>query len=200
MSTRKIHLGMKTANPAYGSWRAMKSRCLYEGHPHYENYGGRGITVDPAWLDFDVFFSDMGERPANHTLERLDNEAGYCAVNCVWADWKTQNRNRSNTTMLNFNGKLRPLVECSEITGTPVSTIEYRLKTGWSVFSAVTEPLMYKSPREEITFRGVSKTVSDWEKDLDFGSRVVYQRIYKLGWSVEKALTTPVKGKGGYNG
>lgn len=70
---------------AYYSWRNMIRRCTKVDDPRYKDWGGRGITIDPAWLEFPRFLGDMGERPAGLSLERKDNNGNYCRDNCVWA-------------------------------------------------------------------------------------------------------------------
>jgi hypothetical protein len=44
-----------------------------------------------------------------------------------------------------------------------------------------------------ITFQGNTMTVSEWEIHLGFPRGCISQRILKLGWSAEKALTTPLR-------
>lgn len=72
----------------------MVSRCTYEKHPFYPDYGGRGITVCDAWRTFANFLADMGPRPEGMTLERSDVEGNYEPGNAVWADTYTQRWNR----------------------------------------------------------------------------------------------------------
>ena len=80
--------------PEYQSWRGMRERCLNPNHASYANYGGRGIGVCDRWLhSFENFRADMGKRPKGFSLDRIDNERGYSADNCRWADTKTQARN-----------------------------------------------------------------------------------------------------------
>ena len=44
-----------------------------------------------------------------------------------------------------------------------------------------------------ITFNGKTQTISQWSEELGFKRSVLGQRLNGMGWSVEKALTTPIK-------
>jgi hypothetical protein len=78
----------------YKVWFAMKDRCRNPRNYQWKNYGGRGISYDPRWEKFENFIADMGERPRGLTLERIDNNKGYCKANCKWATPKEQSANR----------------------------------------------------------------------------------------------------------
>ena len=82
----------------YNSFKAMHYRCLDISCPAYKDYGGRGITICPEWLNnFKQFYSDMGDRPDGTSLDRIDNDKGYSLDNCRWATWDEQAANkRSN--------------------------------------------------------------------------------------------------------
>lgn len=82
-------------HPLYATWRNMLARCEDPKCPEYRYYGARGLTVCERWRDINNFISDMGERPAKFTLERVENAKGYSPENCVWADRYDQMRNRS---------------------------------------------------------------------------------------------------------
>ena len=87
--------GRKT--PTYISWDSMIARCCRESHPQFENYGGRGVQVDPRWRGeggFEHFLEDMGERPEGMSLDRIDVNGHYTKDNCRWADVLTQRWNR----------------------------------------------------------------------------------------------------------
>lgn len=91
----------QTEHELYSTWKNMKERCLNPNNKDYDNYGGRGISVDKKWLEhhkgFLNFLSDMGERPSKeHTLDRKDNSIGYNKENCRWATWHEQNSNRKD--------------------------------------------------------------------------------------------------------
>lgn len=82
--------------PEYRIWKGMLSRCY---NPHirtYKYYGGRGISVCPEWRqDFVAFLHSIGPRPSTlHSIERKNNDLGYCPDNCCWATREQQNRNR----------------------------------------------------------------------------------------------------------
>jgi hypothetical protein len=46
----------------------------------------------------------MGKKPLGFTLERIDVNGNYCKENCIWANWETQSRNRTNNVWLEANG------------------------------------------------------------------------------------------------
>jgi hypothetical protein len=72
------------------SWDHMHYRCSNPSCENYADYGGRGITVDPRWSDFNAFVEDMGYKPSGLTLGRIDNDKGYNKENCRWETYAQQ--------------------------------------------------------------------------------------------------------------
>ena len=78
----------------YKSWEMMIQRCTNERYDKFSYYGGRGITVCERWLKFKNFFADMGKRPADRSLDRIDVNGNYEPQNCRWATKSEQMFNR----------------------------------------------------------------------------------------------------------
>jgi hypothetical protein len=82
----------------YYTYSAMKARCYNKNFKHYNRYGGRGIKICDRWLDsFLSFVEDVGERPENHSLDRINNDGDYEPSNCKWSTPREQSYNRSNS-------------------------------------------------------------------------------------------------------
>ena len=130
------HGGYRT--PTHNSWSTMKDRVLNPNHKSFADYGGRGITIDPVWMDFSEFLKDMGERPHGTQLDRIDNNLGYNKDNCRWSTPKENSNNRRNSVFLEYDGKNMTLSEWSTVLNIPAARLQYRLKAGWSVEEAFT--------------------------------------------------------------
>lgn len=128
-------------SPEYGVWMNMNQRCKNQLNVAWKNYGGRGITVCERWNNFALFYADMGPRPTpKHTLERLDNDAGYGPENCSWETRTVQNNNSRNNRLLTIDGKTMNVSEWARHAGLRVGLIRARLNYGWSDERAVKEP------------------------------------------------------------
>lgn len=92
----------KCNTSTYTVWRNMIERCTNPNNANYKNYGGRGITVCDRWVNsFQDFIEDVGEKPFNKSIDRIDNEKGYFPDNVRWATLSQQannKRKRKDTT------------------------------------------------------------------------------------------------------
>lgn len=46
-----------------------------------------------------------------------------------------------------------------------------------------------------LPYAGVVKTLTEWSRLLDVHRQTIYDRIFRLNWSIEEAFTTPSKRK-----
>lgn len=118
----------------------MRARCLTPTCRDYPDYGGRGIKVCGGWSSFLSFLADMGEAPAGMTLNRIDNDGDYAPENCEWATPMQQANNRRSSTRVVFQGRTQTVMQWSREMGINRRTISARLRLGWPVERALTQP------------------------------------------------------------
>lgn len=126
----------------YSVWTNMKARCYNPSNISYRNYGGRGIAVCERWRkSFENFLNDMGEKPTvYYQIDRIDNEGNYEPDNCRWVTRIQNGRNTRHNRLLTYNGKTQCISAWSEEIGIHTTTLRGRLKRGWSIERAITEP------------------------------------------------------------
>lgn len=129
--TKSTHQMSKT--PTYRTWNHMLQRCNNHNNDRYIDYGGRGISVCKSWHLFENFLKDMGERPVNMSIERLDNDLGYYLNNCIWSDNSVQANNKRNSLYIYFNGKKQTASEWSKELNLPYGRLITRLRRGWDL-------------------------------------------------------------------
>jgi hypothetical protein len=79
----------------YESWQNMIRRCEPGGQ-----YYDKGIKVCEMWkASFNAFLEDMGERPEEYSLERIDPDGDYTLDNCEWIP-------KSENTIDTYRGNL----------------------------------------------------------------------------------------------
>lgn len=122
ISEAKFVHGYTMSDRTYRSWVSMKKRCRERA-----GYADRGITYAPAWESFENFLADMGERPPNTTLDRIDNDGDYAPGNCRWATGLTQGNNRSNNRRYTHNGSTLTVAEWARECGVPRGVMYHRL-------------------------------------------------------------------------
>lgn len=90
---------------------------------------------------FDLFLADMGKKPSPMmTIEREKNGEGYSPGNCVWATKKTQARNTRSNKIVHYHGRDMCLAEAVEIAGADYGLVALRIRRGWPLDRAISEP------------------------------------------------------------
>jgi len=136
LSARNHKHGLRFSKE-WRAWQSMKNRCYNPKVVGYKNYGGRGITVFPEWLDsFEVFYAYIGVAPEGYTLDRIDTGGNYEPGNVRWASHKQQSSNKRN------NHKIDGVCisEIGKSLGGNHGLVSKRLNRGWDLDRAVTEP------------------------------------------------------------
>ena len=125
-------------------WRGMLKRCNPSNNKFaIERYAARGIGVSEEWRDCVVFkaWAMANGYADNLSLDRIDNECGYSAENCRWADRTTQARNRRSSRFITLAGETKTLSEWCELYGLSSSVVVTRLARGWDAKRAITTPV-----------------------------------------------------------
>ena len=127
--------GARDNHKLYQVWNGMKYRCYDKKSKSYKDYGERGIAVCKEWKDdFPGFLKWSLENGYEEglTIDRIDNDKGYCPDNCRWVNRTVQNRNRRCNHYIEIDGETKTLVEWSLISGLKRQTIQSRIRYGWS--------------------------------------------------------------------
>lgn len=124
-------------------WESMHERCEYQRHPHFKDYGGRGIKVCEAWDSYLPFakWAMKNGYSQDLTIDRIDGNKGYCPSNCRWVTQKEQQNNKRSNHKIKYNGEIRNLSEWADMYGIGRTTLRERLKCGWSIEKALSTPV-----------------------------------------------------------
>jgi hypothetical protein len=106
----------KTNTPTYRSWSSMRTRCNNPNYAESHSYKGRGIKICKTWDKFENFLKDMGERPKEMSLDRIDVNGNYEPSNCRWATKNEQAQNKRKTKLINKDTLLNFLKTQSYLT------------------------------------------------------------------------------------
>lgn len=103
----------------YHIYHQMRQRCYNSNYSCYGNYGGRGIRICEEWLEDPIKFINWSiENGYNDslTIDRIDVNGNYEPNNCRWATRKTQQRNKTNSLLIVFDGVERSFADvCDEL-------------------------------------------------------------------------------------
>lgn len=127
-------------DPIYFVWAGIVQRCTNPNSTVYYRYGGAGITVCKRWLKFENFLADMGERPAGHSVDRINGAKGYSPSNCRWATRQMQRENNKDVVWYEHRGKKMTLDTIAALEKIPRTSLYRRVKEyGWLVTDAISK-------------------------------------------------------------
>lgn len=140
-------------SPEYKAWDNMKNRCygasaLAGSHPYYAM---KGVTVCERWRNsFIAFYEDMGPRPENMSLDRINSNGNYEPLNCRWANQSIQNLNRIFTNRDYPNG----IWKCPNLKSNPFKVSFRKKHLGY--FSTLGEAIIVRK-KAEIEYGYISR-------------------------------------------
>lgn len=200
-------------SPHMRRWQHMIARCEDPKNPAYPDYGGRGISVCPAWHDIKAFITDL---PPGYfegaEIDRIDNDGNYEPGNVRWATRSQNADNRRSGRQITCNGKTQSLRRWAEEVGLGDQTLWSRIvELGWPIEKALTTPSIAveermakarearwgrhtKSPSKPkrtlrtVQFNGQEVTIASLSDRTGVPVKLLRKRIFERGWPVEKAV------------
>lgn len=144
MAANSIYKGLRS-HKLYSVRRGMLNRCHLPSTKHYDNYGGRGISVCEEWRNSYLAFFNWALKSGwedGLTIDRINNDGNYEPSNCRWVSRKANQNNRRNSTFVIINGQKKAMDELEHNYGIPASRIAHRIKYNkWSVEKAILTPV-----------------------------------------------------------
>jgi hypothetical protein len=117
----------------------MKFRCENPKCEKYPDYGGRGIRV--LFASCAEFLAEVGPAPSlKHSIDRIDNDGHYAPGNVKWSTAAEQSRNTRRSRMITYDGVTQCLTDWAKQLGISQPQLHKRLRTGWPLGRALTEP------------------------------------------------------------
>lgn len=127
----------------YIIWSNMKNRTCNTAAKDFPNYGGRGITLCEEWKEFLGFkaWAIVNGYKDGLTIERKDNNGGYCPENCVWATKEEQNNNKRQSRKYTYRGRTQTIELWAKEYNINRSTLVKRLNKGMQIGEALETPV-----------------------------------------------------------
>lgn len=130
----------KTGTRLYYIWHNIKCRCYRKNDKNYKNYGNRGIKMCDEWKNnFQSFYDwatlngyNPNAKRGECTIDRIDNNKGYCPENCRFVNNDIQANNKTNNHYLSYNGKSQTIAQWARELNINVSTLITRVSRGWN--------------------------------------------------------------------
>ena len=118
-------------------WVSMHTRCECKKHKSYKTYKDKPIcekwhslpnrVKQTGFLAFYEWAIKNGYKD-NLTLDRIDNDKGYCPENCRWVTIKEQARNTTQNIWIEYRGERKILCEWCEKLGLSPTRIQHTVE------------------------------------------------------------------------
>jgi transposase len=170
----------------YYTWVNMKTRCYNSSVDKYNSYGKRGIKVCPQWHSFMGFYNDMGASWfKGATIERINVNGNYEPSNCKWIKFNEQYKNKQ-VGLFKYKGET--YAEASKrLGGSRGDSVQDRVKNRrWSLEKAFSTPFKKNKKRKD------GLNLSKECRERGWSKNTIFERL-KRGWSIKKALSTPLQ-------
>lgn len=172
-------------------FKCMKQRCYNPRNISFQNYGGRGINICKEWLENSSAFYEWSKNNGyaeDLTIDRIDNNKGYCPENCRWVSKKMQSNNKRNNRIISYKGKTQTLAQWCDELELDYDVIEHRLiRNNWVAEKAFETEKNFHI--KMIQYNGKTQSLYKWSKELRIPYNTLYSRIVEMGWSVEKSFS-----------
>lgn len=184
----------------YRRWWSMNTRCNYPSAREYANYGGRGISVceewhqdnPKGWLNFKEWMISQGYDKnlpkGTQTIDRIDNEKGYCPDNCRLVSNLEQQANTRRNVYITYMGETHHIAEWSRITGRSQTVIKKRLLKGMTPDEIFNKPVKGTNKKYHFFFNGKEyHSLTQVAKDYAVSMKRLSYLIHK-GYSIEQSI------------
>lgn len=134
------------------------------------------------------------------------------AICKTWYKMRQRCYNKNDKAYKDYGG--RGITICDEWNDSPESFYKWSIENGYSDGLSIDridnnkgyEPsnCVWSTPKQQANNRrtciiffhnGKKQNLMQWCEELNLPYKVIHSRIYKSGWSFEKAITTPIKSK-----
>lgn len=194
MSTPRKEFIMESRTRLYKIWENMKQRCYNPHHQAYNRYGGRGITICNEWK---TNYQAFKEWALSHgydvhlTIDRIDNDKGYCPDNCRWITIQEQQKNRRirrDAIWVIVNGERMTLKQAAEVTGQKYCTLLKRAKREKKGTITRSEYLQKAKERREAVIKAVQENPTLSTRKIAAITGVNRTTVQRIKASMKKEL------------
>lgn len=180
----------------YKVWAGIKDRTNIKNKNCKNNYKKLSIVMCDEWKNSFKSFYDWAtvngyedcklENGKNKlTIDRIDNNKGYCPDNCRWVTNKQQMNNTSKNKKIFYNGETKNLSEWVEKLNLSYSTVQQRLIMGWSIERAFTEDT---DKQNYYNYNGKNININQICEITGLTKTNVWNRIHR-GWDINRIMT-----------